>query len=132
MTTYNAALSVRFDLEEDAQKEESSMQVELAPEEMKEVEDTVEYLKKEKTELTKMLKYKYDQKQEKLNKAYADPENMDLQEVAARADAEYSYYKSLTKSAEAEEKKALEDEALYGEPELAMEIDLETKPEVVI
>ena len=107
------------------------MQVDLAPEEMKEVEDTVDYLRKEKTELTKMLKYKYDQKQEKLNKAYADPENMDLQETAARADAEYAYYKSLTKTAEAEDQKALDAEALYGEPELAMEID-ESKPVVVI
>jgi hypothetical protein len=122
-STYNAAMNVRFDLEEDAQKEDSGMQVELAPEERKEVEDTVDYLRKEKTELTKMLKYKYDQKHEKLNKAYADPENMELQESAARADAEYGYYKSLAKTAEAEDQKALEDEALYGEPELAIEAE---------
>jgi hypothetical protein len=57
----------------------------LKPEEKKEVEDTVEYLKNDKFQMTKMIKYKFDLKQKNENAAFNDPENMELQEKAARA-----------------------------------------------
>jgi hypothetical protein len=115
--TYNAALNVKFDVQDEIQEQAMKPEVELEDKKKVEIDETVKYLKTNPVQLKKMAKYKYDQYADLDNEADRNPKDKDLRRKALVAEKEFQTYQDKIQEIKDAEKKEKELEKEFGEPE---------------
>lgn len=115
LNTYNASLNIKFDLAAFKEKMANKLDIKIPDEKKEEIKNTFKYLKNNKHQLVKMMKFKYDQFMERQKKHEEKPDDQEIAKDAALAEDEYETYKGEMKQKEdleikeAEEKEELEN-----------------------
>jgi hypothetical protein len=128
LTTYNASLNIRFDLDELKQKMKNKLDIKIPQKTRTEIKTTIEYLRKNKSQLIKMLKYKYEQYIYYFTLVQKFPDNQDYAKKAALAEDEYNTYKEQIEEDRRKEQEAAEEEEQFGPPDEEFE---ETSTETI-
>jgi hypothetical protein len=103
LTQYNASLTIRFDLDELKEKLENKLDIQISDKQKAEIKETVEYLRKSKAQLIKMMKYKYEEFMRRAKAVEKKPDDQEVAKAAALAESEYVTYKVNYEKIEVEE-----------------------------
>jgi hypothetical protein len=117
LCTYNASLTIRFDLDELKEKMKNKLNIEISPEVKAEIKDTVTSLKKNKAQLAKIMKYKYEEFIRRQKQVEKKPDDQKIAKQAAEAEEEYTMYKEKAVEQQKVEEEEAEEQEEFGAPD---------------